>query len=1022
VKSAVLTFCFCCLATAQTPEVLRVGTPVERVIRPQQIHRYRLPIEPGQLLHVTARQVGADIVLTLSRPDGPEAARSDLPNGGYGIETIAVRAAVGGEYNISITGAGPWPEGSRYELRVESARNASAADEELLNAHSTLYAAERHRREGTAASRAQALEEYVRAEQFFERAGQTELVADLMTARGLILARTGRPREALPLFERSLTEYRRTGNRDRQASVLNNLGGMRGLLGDLNVAMSAYQQAVAIWEELGNTAQTPIVLNNIASLYSDQGRWSEAIASQKRALARQLELGDRRNAATMAANLGLKYLVTRDHRTAQEALQQALDLARPFHEMSMGMALSGLGTSALFQDHLHEALPWFEQALEVYRKIGDRRLESRALALLAEVRERLGEVDLAADLLTQSLAIARPTGDLTVIGDSLLRQARVATAAGKPGDGLRIALEAADAFRKAGNLQSEIRALELAGEAALRSGNFPEALRHTDAALDRAERLRAGLNEEQNRSFFFARRQDAFHQRIEILMALGREAEALETSERGRARSMLDMLGEAGTAIREGVNPALVEREHEIVAILNAKGTRLLTRPNDADLRKEIDTLESEYQEVRAAIRQSSPKYAAIEQPRPLTVPEIQRDLLREDEVLLEYSLGDRRSYLWAIRRDRVQAWPLASRAEIETAGAKVRELLAARTSNPRMETPEEKRRRIAEADRELPTAAAELSRLVLGPAAEFLGGSRLGIVPDGALQNVPFAMLPDPAANGAPLIGRHEVVVLPSISAVAILRRETNRPPAGKTLAVFADPVFSQTDSRLKGKPVVAVATAGETRLLQHLGTSTEVKEAGLTIPRLPFTAREADRILGVARGKKTFAATGFEASREAATGGRLSDYRYIHFATHGYLDTERPSLSALVLAQVDRQGKPVDGFLRVADVYNTRLSADLVVLSACQTGLGQEVRGEGLMGLTRAFLYAGAPRVIVSLWNVNDEATAELMAAFYRGLLRDGRTPASALAAAQMELRANKRWQSPYFWAAFVQHGEWR
>jgi CHAT domain-containing protein len=312
---------------------------------------------------------------------------------------------------------------------------------------------------------------------------------------------------------------------------------------------------------------------------------------------------------------------------------------------------------------------------------------------------------------------------------------------------------------------------------------------------------------------------------------------------------------------------------------------------------------------------------------------------------------------------------------------------------------------------------------MVLGPAAPFLGNSRLGVVPDGALQSAPFAMLPDPAgANGAPLIGRHEVVLLPSISAVAILRRETARPPASKTLAVFADPVFSPADARLKGKPALEPAAGSETRLLQHLGGASGTKDAALAIPRLPFTAREAGRILSVARGMKTFAATGFDASREAATGGQLSDYRYIHFATHGYLDTERPSLSALVLAQVDRQGKPVDGFLRVADVYNTRLSADLVVLSACQTGLGQEVRGEGLMGLTRAFLYAGAPRVIVSLWNVNDEATAELMAAFYRGLLRDGRTPAAALTAAQMELRANKRWQSPYYWAAFVQHGEWR
>jgi CHAT domain-containing protein len=1022
-KAVLAVFWLCCWAGAQAPEVLREGTQVERAIQPKEVHRYPIHLDAGEVLHVTARQAGADIVLALLRPDGAEMARSDLPNGRFGTETVAVRAPAAGDYTVSVTGGGgPWPEGSRYELRVAALHHPAAGDEELLAAHEALSAAERHRREGTAAARAQALDEYARAEPFFERSGQAELAADLMTARGLILARTGRPRDALPLFERALAEYRRDGNRDRQANVLNNLGGMRDLLGDLDQAMRSYEEASAIWETLGNTAFTPIVWNNIASLYADQGRWSDSIAWRKRALDRQLQLGDRRNAASTAANLGLAYLVTRDRRTAHDALQQALDLARPFHETSMGLALDGLGANALVQGDAAAAVPWFEQALAVFRAAGDRRQESRTLAYLAEARERLGDRGQAVSLLAEGLALARPTGDQTLIGECLLGQAHVISGSGEPADGLRIALEAAAAFRKAGNAYNEIRALEAAGEAALQSGNLDEALRQTDAAIERAEQLRSGLSEEQNRTFYFARRQDAFHQKIEILMALGRPADALETSERGRARSMLDLLSEAGTAIREGVDPALVQRERDVVAILNAKGARLLTRPNDADLRQEIDALESQYQDVRAAIRRSSPKYAAIEQPRPLTVAEIQRDLLREGELLLEYSLGERRSYLWAIGPDRVQVWPLAPRAEIERAAAKVRELLAARTVNPRLETPDEKRRRIAQADRALPAAAAELSRLILGPAAEFLGTSRLGIVPDGALQNVPFAMLPDPAsANGAPLIGRHEVVLLPSISALAILRRETGRPPASQTLAIFADPVFNRADSRLTGK-TAAPSPSEDTRLLQHLGTSTATAEAALDIPRLPYTAREAERILAVARGKPVFAATGFDASREAATGGQLSGYRYIHFATHGYLDTERPSLSALVLAQFDRQGKPVDGFLRVADVYNLRLSADLVVLSACQTGLGQEVRGEGLMGLTRAFLYAGAPRVIVSLWNVNYEATAELMAAFYRGLLRDGRTPAAALRAAQMELRAHKRWESPYYWAAFVQHGEWR
>jgi CHAT domain-containing protein len=152
------------------------------------------------------------------------------------------------------------------------------------------------------------------------------------------------------------------------------------------------------------------------------------------------------------------------------------------------------------------------------------------------------------------------------------------------------------------------------------------------------------------------------------------------------------------------------------------------------------------------------------------------------------------------------------------------------------------------------------------------------------------------------------------------------------------------------------------------------------------------------------------------------LSKYRYVHFATHGYLDTERPDLSAVVLSLVDNQGKPQDGFLRAHEIYNLNLPAELVVLSACQTGLGKEIKGEGLVGLTRGFMYAGARRVVVSLWNVNDKATADLMTKFYEKMLNQNERPAAALRSAQVEMWKQKQWKSPYYWAPFTLQGEWR
>ena len=194
------------------------------------------------------------------------------------------------------------------------------------------------------------------------------------------------------------------------------------------------------------------------------------------------------------------------------------------------------------------------------------------------------------------------------------------------------------------------------------------------------------------------------------------------------------------------------------------------------------------------------------------------------------------------------------------------------------------------------------------------------------------------------------------------------------------------------------------------------------LNIHRLPYTRQEAEQILAFVPQADSFNAIDFAANRTAAMNPTLSQYRYLHFATHGLIDSERPGLSALVLSLVDEQGNPQDGFLRVNEIYNLKLPAELVVLSACQTGLGKEIRGEGLVGLTRGFMYAGAARVVVSLWSVNDKATSELMTIFYRQMLKENQRPAAALRAAQIEMWKQKQWQAPYYWAAFVLQGEWR
>ncbi|HEY3768832.1 MAG TPA: CHAT domain-containing protein, partial [Candidatus Angelobacter sp.] len=587
---------------------------------------------------------------------------------------------------------------------------------------------------------------------------------------------------------------------------------------------------------------------------------------------------------------------------------------------------------------------------------------------------------------------------------------------------------------------------------------------------------KAGAQED--RASYFATQQSMGEFYIDLLMrmdkldpAAGHNAEAFEAAERERARSLLEMLAESRVDIRQGVDPKLLQREHEIAGLLNSNAQRLLTlrgtgaEEKAAALKKEISDLENESQQIELAIRKSSPQYSAMTQPQPLTLKEIQQQVLDSDTVLLEYALGEERSYLWVVNPGTVstsglKSYELPKRSEIEKSVREVVDLLSARGTYVSSELPQQKKARIARADARLPQAAARLSQMVLAPAAAELGNKRLVLVTDGSLQHVPFAMLPVPMPNAAsattPLVAEHEIVSLPSASTVAELRKQiAGREPALKTIAVLADPVFQSDDPRVSRQASISktaiikkeavkkdTASSGSivsatkvsslgneaqeenSRILVHLAATEADNASGgqLRVPRLPFTRQEADRIIKLAGEKDSFEALDFNASLATATSAELGRYRYLHFATHGYLDSEQPELSAIVLALVDKNGQPQTGFLRANDIYNLKLPADLVVLSACQTGLGKEIRGEGIVGLTRGFMYAGIPRVIVSLWSVNDRATEELMAAFYQKLLKEKLTPAAALRQAQMAMMKDKQWSAPYYWAAFVQQGEWK
>jgi CHAT domain-containing protein len=310
------------------------------------------------------------------------------------------------------------------------------------------------------------------------------------------------------------------------------------------------------------------------------------------------------------------------------------------------------------------------------------------------------------------------------------------------------------------------------------------------------------------------------------------------------------------------------------------------------------------------------------------------------------------------------------------------------------------------------------LSELVLAPVANLLTKKRVLVAADGALQYVPFAVLQMPSADEGPstrLLSSHEVLEIPSVSALVSLRSVGARRMPTKQVAVFADPVFERTDSRLEQTQLVSSAATPEptlTRAAQRSGSMT----------RLPLTALEASAIGNLVPQDERLIVLGFDANRETVLRTDLSDYRIVHFATHGLIDARYPDLSALVLSRFDPSGASRNGLLELHDIYELKLNADLVVLSACETALGRAVHGEGLIGLTQGFLYAGARSVLAALWPVPDRATAEFMGRFYQYMLTERLSPPEALRRAQLSLAAESRWRSPYFWGAFVLVGDWK
>lgn len=1017
----------------QTPKDLPTLSEVQRDIKGGETHSFRIELKSGQFLNASVEQEDIDLVTAVFGPDGKQLTESDSPNDRWGPEPILLVAPSAGEYRVEVRSPNKNAPAGRYHIQMVALREATETDKGHAAAQIAFDEGRKLRAQQTVQGRRAALEKYQTALSLFEAAGDAYRRALTLLSIGIAHYQLNEVRKALDYFNQTLALAVSLGNRRLEAGTETYVGGMLDVLGDIGKALDHYHHSLKLARENGFRLSEGNALSNIGKIYNDVADWQKALEFYTQALSVYRVLGSAQNEALTLNNIGVAYYESGEPEKALAYFQQALPLLRASgNKFLEANTLLQIGRAYRRKGDFEKALDHDSKAQALQKQTGNRAQEAEILDEIGITYSASGQQDKALEYHREAVEVLHSIGNVRREAVALRNLGDVYNLLNQPDNALQQFTQALALLRSIGDMGSAASVLVGAARAEQKRGNLDAAHKYITESLALIETVRSRSGSLALRASYRASVEKAYEFYIDLLMqqhaknpAHGFDAEALKVSERGRARSLVEKLAEAPVDIRQGIDAGLIEKEQNLKRVLNAKAQREMqlkarkaTAEEIATLGQEISALEDEYQQVQAAIRKSSPQYSALTQPQPLGLKEIQQQL-DPNTVLLEYALGEARSYLFVVTPSGLKTFELPKREQVEKLAREVSESLVARSVGRSLETPAQRRTRIADEDAKFAQASAELSRIILAPARPEFGNKRLVIVPDGALQYVPFAALPLTANR--PLILEHEVVSLQSASAFALQRQNlSNRIPAPKAVAVIADPVFSTNDARFRSAATVAEASApGSTRIIEHTAAG---PNGQLSIPRLPFTRSEADQILAVAPRASSMKALDFRATRAVATSDELSKYRYVHFATHGYLDTTRADLSAIVLSMVDEQGKPLDGFLRAHDVYNLKLPAELVVLSACETGLGKDVTGEGLEGLTRGFMYAGARRVVVSLWNVNDKATASLMQSLYTGMLRGNKTPAAALRAAQIEMLRTRQWQSPYYWAAFVMQGEWK
>jgi CHAT domain-containing protein len=780
----------------------------------------------------------------------------------------------------------------------------------------------------------------------------------------------------------------------RKVQARQNIAHAEYNLGRYQQALKHQLEALADADPVNESEIYIYILKNVATTERTLGKYDDALRRYSEALAFSKRTQHTRLQAFALEGIGNTYQAIGNFPEALAYLQRALEM-RPASELPIERAstLRGIADVLSVVGRPKEALAQREAAVRLPLRDFDK---ARVRAELVGDRITVGDLAVAKQEIAALLA-AREIEDPVLRARVTLEQARLALAERRFDSAAREARSATAMFRSLELVNREFDAVMLQARVACATNRREDAFGFADRALQLAEEIRLSSNNPTLRASLWKPLRPAFAFTIGAHARAGAcgggradPLAALAIAERSRSRALGDFRRAVGgparqrpeSASRRDLFEQMAARRHQIetlsASVPHSDARLQFLREDVAQLRRQIDL-------AGGGAELASTRASNLE-------PALRKrlDAIPEGTAIVEYWLGEPDAYAWLLTRGRVQMVDLGPSAAIDSAARSLHAAMRSWTSG----------------DAALRTRAArELHRRIIEPLPEEFARTRVAyFVPDGALHTVPFAALAVRAGTEPRfLVDTHDVAVAPSFFDLG--GSTTSRPTSRQAAAlVIADPVYTQSDPRFG---IARVASAAETDAAPTFrGTSRAWS-------RLPATAREAKSISGLLAPGAVQVMSGFDASRDALLARDLAGFDILHFAVHAVADTEAPQLSALILSTYDANGRPRIGEVFAGDLLDKRIDAGLVVLSGCETALGQATVGEGLLGMRYAAHAAGARTVVASLWPVMDAAGARLMDDFYAGAI--SRNQSAVVALSQAMRRVRRQMPDPALWAAF-------